>query len=184
MDDRIIMVSVVRDFSMYGNLVRDNENNKGAEFVVFDNRQSNETITVRYNSFLDSYDYSKDAWFVFLHEDCEVLESLKDALSSVPKDRIYGAIGCDDVYCKALSGLILNSDREGKSLCFLGSPVQGIKDLLTADCCFMAVHSRLVHTYNLLFFLFCFALAFLLRPDRAIEGSLSHPTPSQDMPKI
>ena len=151
MDDKIMMVSVVRDFSMYGNLVRENKNNRGAEFAVFDNRQSNEFITVRYNTILDSYDYSKGAWFVFLHEDCEMLEPIGDVLERLPKDRIYGVVGCRNAADARLTGYALNSDKSGGSLRFLGMPVKGLTEVLTTDCYCMAVHSSLVNKYNLRF---------------------------------
>ena len=67
--DTCVFVTVVRDRAMYARLVRDNPNNAGGEFVAFDNIAENLSVTVRYNSFLGSWEYSREAWFVFVHED-------------------------------------------------------------------------------------------------------------------
>ena len=64
-----VFVTVVRDKAMYDRLVKGNPNNAGAEFVAFDNLAENLPVTRRYNSFLEGWDYSRPAWFVFLHED-------------------------------------------------------------------------------------------------------------------
>ena len=51
-----VFVTVVRDKALYERLVRDNPNNAGGEFVMFDNLAENLSITARYNSFLDRWD--------------------------------------------------------------------------------------------------------------------------------
>jgi hypothetical protein len=54
----ITVISLVRDFKMYDKLIQTNPNTKGADFISFDNRPENKPISVRYNEFLNSYDYS------------------------------------------------------------------------------------------------------------------------------
>lgn len=149
--DEIVMVSVVRDMQMYERLVRGNRHCSNCRFVAFDNRQTNDRITNRYNFFFDSFDFKNDAWFVFLHEDCEMLEPIGDVLEQLPKDRIYGVVGCRKAFDARLTGYALNSDKSGGSLRFLGRPVKGLTEVLTTDCYCMAVHSSLVNKYNLRF---------------------------------
>ena len=97
MQDKVVFISVVRDFEMYDKLVRRNPYNEGAAFTCFDNRISNVGVATRYNSFLDSYDYSEPAWFVFCHEDWELNEDLRPKLSKLNKDSLYGPIGISSV---------------------------------------------------------------------------------------
>lgn len=148
---QIVLISVVRDFSMYERLVRNNKYCGECRFEIFDNRESNLSITVRYNSFLNSYDYSKDAWFVFLHEDFEFLCSLHKSLEKLDKNKIYGAIGIKDAETGLLVGCNLNSTKDGERLRFLGIPVKKPIKVLTADCDCMIVHSSLVNRCNLRF---------------------------------
>ena len=44
--------------------------------MAIDNNEENLPISARYNAFLDGYDYSNPAWFVFAHEDFELEELL------------------------------------------------------------------------------------------------------------
>ena len=73
-------ISVVRDFDLYNRVIANNPNLGDAQKIAFDNREENRPIPARYNEFLDGYDYSKPAWFVFCHEDFEPLESLEPLL--------------------------------------------------------------------------------------------------------
>jgi hypothetical protein len=148
---QILLVSVVRDFSLYGRLVSNNPNCEGCEFVSFDNRDSNLSITTRYNSFLSSYDYSKDGWFVFLHEDFEFLQPLHICLETLDKNNIYGAIGIKKAEYGLLIGCNLNSTKDGARLRFLGIPIKKPTKVLTTDCDCMVVHSSLVKRCNLRF---------------------------------
>lgn len=153
--DKFIFVSVVRDFDMYDRIVRNNPFNEGADFVFFDNRTSNVGVAERYNSFLDAYDYSEDAWFVFCHEDWEVREDLRPKLRRRSRKSLYGPIGMSTYvsggklfsfpmgYCRQTY-----RDGSGETECrgFLRS---GIVD--TFDCQCLMVHSSLVRKYSLRF---------------------------------
>ena len=63
------VVSVVRDSEMYDKCVKNNPHFHDCELVVQDNRVENKGIAERYNEFLNCYDYTHPAWFVFCHED-------------------------------------------------------------------------------------------------------------------
>jgi len=146
-----VFVAVVRDHDMYARLVKDNPNNAGGEFVAFDNLAENLSVTARYNSFLDSWDYSREAWFVFVHEDYEFLEPVGPLLEKVSRRCIYGTCGArsprpgDDVVWA------LNSNRDGSDLGLYGRPFRGQPTVLTADCNCLMVHSSLVREFGLRF---------------------------------
>jgi hypothetical protein len=149
--DTCVFVTVVRDHAMYARLVRDNPNNAGGEFVAFDNIAENLSVTVRYNSFLDSWEYSREAWFVFVHEDYEFLEPVGPLLANADRRCIYGTCGArstrpgDDVVWA------LNSNRDGTNLGLYGRPFPGTPTVLTADCNCLMVHSSLVREFSLRF---------------------------------
>ena len=146
-----VFVTVVRDRAMYSRLVRENPNNAGGEFVAFDNVLENKPITVRYNSFLDGWDYSRKAWFVFVHEDYEFLEPLGAVLDCVDTRSIYGTVGARSVRPGDDVLWALNSNRDGSELGLYGRPISSPVTVLTSDCNCMIVHSDLVRDYHLRF---------------------------------
>ena len=114
----MIIVSAVRDFTLYDKLIRNNPFCARAELVPFDNRVENLSITTRYNSFLDNYDYSKESWFVFCHEDWELKEDLANRLEHLDRGCLYGPIGCvlnDDIIFSLTKtkGRISHSAKDG-----------------------------------------------------------------------
>ena len=146
-----VFVTVVRDREMYDRLVRNNPNNAGAEFVAFDNLAENLPVTRRYNSFLEGWDYSRPAWFVFLHEDYEFLEPLGACLDRVDRRCIYGTVGARSTRPGDDALWALNSNRDGSELGLYGSPISAPVPVLTADCNCLIVHSDLVRDYSLRF---------------------------------
>lgn len=146
-----VFVTVVRDREMYGRLVANNPHNAGGEFVAFDNLAENLPITVRYNSFLDGWDFSRKAWFIFVHEDYEFLEPVGPLLERVDPGCLYGTVGArstrpgDDVVWA------LNSNRDGSDLGLYGRPFAGQPAVLTVDCNCLMVHSDLVRKCHLRF---------------------------------
>ena len=146
-----VFVTVVRDKAMYDRLVKGNPNNAGAEFVAFDNLAENLPVTRRYNSFLEGWDYSRPAWFVFLHEDYEFLEPLGACLDRVDPRCIYGTVGARSTRPGDDALWALNSNRDGSDLGLYGSPISAPVPVLTADCNCLIVHSDLVRDYSLRF---------------------------------
>lgn len=134
---------------MYDRLVRNNPNNVGAMFVVFDNNVENKTIPVRYNSFLESYDYSKEAWFVFCHEDFRFMEPLSSKLKLMDSAVIYGPMGQGPGL--RMTGMQVNSNRDGSAKAFVGAPCKVPTKVQALDCECLMVHSSLVAKYNLRF---------------------------------
>ena len=142
-------VSVVRDSQMYDRLVRNNPNNAGAKFVVYDNSVENSTIPSRYNSFIGSFDYSNPDWFVFCHEDFQFLEPLEPLLLGLPRDSIYGVFGAK-LRVPGV-GLQIDSCKDGSDMSFRGVPVKCPTSVDTVDCACLVVHSSLVAQYGLRF---------------------------------
>ena len=155
--DKLVVVTVVRDLAMYHRLVSGNPNLAGAVFAPEDNRAVNENITVRYNHFLDTYDYSQPAWFMFCHEDFEVMESLSVLLAQADKHTVYGPVGVltrirFDVYCQwCIQGLIEECDRTGVKPIPIGQSVPMGTRVETLDCQCLIVHSSLIAKTNMRF---------------------------------
>ena len=146
-----VFVAVVRDHDMYARLVKGNPSNAGGEFVAFDNLAENLSVTARYNSFLDSWDYSREAWFVFVHEDYEFLEPVGPLLAKADRKSIYGTCGARSTHPGDDIVWALNSNRDGTNLGVYGRPFRGQPTVLTSDCNCLMVHSSLVREFGLRF---------------------------------
>lgn len=152
----IVVISVVRDFDLYNRLVASNVFFRNAQFVTFDNRKDNKFISVRYNQFLDNYDYSQAAWFVFCHEDWELLEDLSARLEVADKGCLYGVIGTVFVpkknkYLLRSLGYVKNSDKKGENVRFYGRSCPVFTQVDTFDCQCLVVHSSLIAAHTLRF---------------------------------
>lgn len=156
-DDRLVVVSVVRQLDMHRKFFRTNQAFVGAEHVMIDNRKDNLPIPMRYNAFLGGFDYSRPAWILFAHEDFEVGESFISKLAGSDRDSLWGVIGGRrrSLFGFGISGhygSIIDADRShpgrydrvGKAV-RKGFPVE------TFDCCALIVHSSLVQRYGLRF---------------------------------
>ena len=150
MEDGIVYITVVRDFSMYSRCLQENANMYGARRVVFDNREKNEPITVLYNRFLDSYDYTMPAWFVFCHEDFSPDERIEDVMSGLPKDSLWGPIGAVTeirwgVFCRwrGVGGVTILG-KDGMAPASVGECVPNGFIAETLDYCCLVVHSSLI----------------------------------------
>ena len=157
-DTRVIFVTVVRDYALYDKYVRSNKNCKGVDFVYFDNNIKNTPISTHYNSYLDSYDYSQDAWLVFCHEDFEFLEDPRVILQGLDKNVLYGPIGHVRV---GIFGFGIQSVRGEVSITKKGDDTQKSwkigrrlkkpSKVETFDCCCLMVHSSLIQRLKLRF---------------------------------
>ena len=149
------IISVVRDFNMYNRLIKNNHfYDDDTSFIAFNNNIENLTIPTRYNSFLETYDYSNDDWFVFCHEDWELKENLKERLNKLDKNSLYGVIGATlnwNGLSKCTYGEIENSNKDGSGLIKYGNYNNELIEVGTFDCQCMIVHSSLIKKYNLRF---------------------------------
>lgn len=89
----MVVISVVRDFDLYEKLVKSNYFYGNAKFISFDNNNENIGISKRYNSFLESYDFNTEEWFVFVHEDWQLKQNLSKTIKNLDKNFIYGVCG-------------------------------------------------------------------------------------------
>jgi len=152
-----VVISVIRDFAMYERCVVPSAERCGCERIVLDNREKNERIPVLYNRFLDAFDYSNPAWFVFCHEDFEWMDDLKERFSTLPTDGIYGPVGVRyriehgwNVHVEAC-GSFLQTNKDGSSPIVFGREVPTGTPVKTLDCACLIVHSSLVERYGLRF---------------------------------
>ena len=152
-------ISVVRDFDLYNRVIANNPNLGDAQKIAFDNRAENRPIPARYNEFLDGYDYSKPAWFVFCHEDFEPLESLEPLLEGLSPVSVYGTIGCKPFWLLGLGvhvnlGIMMECRWDGAGSPWVCGKSWGCKwrpRVDTVDCCCLIVHSSLVEKFHLRF---------------------------------
>lgn len=151
--DKTVFISVVRDYGMYRKCVSENPHTREARCVDFDNRERNEAIPVCYNRFLDGYDFSDPAWFVFCHEDFQPLEPLSDHLERADLNTLYGPIGVVTrhrwrVYCH---GEIEACSRQGGNPKRIGHKAPMGTPVETFDCQCLIVHSSCVARHKLRF---------------------------------
>ena len=159
MTDPCILVSVVRDFCMYEKCIQGNPFVSDCTKHPIDNRPENNAISLCYNGFLDAFDYTRPAWFVFCHEDFQMKEPLLPHLSTLCPQKIYGPIGAVTrrrfgwYYQWQLVGRIQESSKNGSGTRTVGQtssrPEDSVAD--TLDCQCLIVHSSLVRDCALRF---------------------------------
>lgn len=151
------LISVVKDHNMYEFCQSSMAKDKTVIQHFFNNDKQNLPIPCRYNEFLNGYDYSQPAWFVFCHEDFEFQEPLEPLLSKLPTDALYGPIGCArkgifPFRHQVFLGKITEQNRNGTGTPWqVGQSVPALTPVETFDCCCMIVHSSLVEKYHLRF---------------------------------
>lgn len=157
-DSDIVIVTVVRDWMMYDRCLRLNRHCAGTVLVPLDNSKDNLAIPVRYNCFLESYNFSHEAWFVFCHEDFEFLEDLSGILAGLDRNVLYGPIGHVRVGMfgfgvQSVRGEIRQTDKRGADLAEprIGRRLKRPMKVDTFDCCCFMVHSSLIKRFGLRF---------------------------------
>lgn len=160
-EQRLIYVTVVRDFTFYDRFFINNPSVNEHTLYPIDNRADNLYITTRYNQFLDSYDYESEAWFIFCHEDFEVRKEIASLLSGLDKKTLYGPVGCRLVITKKTLfgnrtkslylGQVLCSDKDGANEFYEGQKIAAPERVDTVDCMCLIVHSSMVKETGLRF---------------------------------
>lgn len=150
----VYMVSVVRDYSMYGRCILDNPFCRDFRKYPLDNLRENLPITVRYNRWLDSFD-GDEGWIIFCHEDWKPLEDLVPILEKLDKGKLYGPIGsyveqCEHSDFQSLRGFVIQSRKDGSHVKQLHAMVDS-EEVDTVDCQCLMVHSSLLREYGLRF---------------------------------
>lgn len=153
----VVMVTVVRDFDRYDRLIAKNPFVAGIEKQIFDNNKENLPIPARYNQFLNNWDFSRAAWFVFLHEDFEIQEPLLEKLQALSPAAIYGPVGSRRFglggigWQQVLGGITERNRNDTGRVWMPGRAVKTGTRVETVDCCALIVHSSLVQRLNLRF---------------------------------
>lgn len=152
--EKVYIVSVVRNQTMYERCISSNKFLSGAEFVKMDNTEENVAISRRYNSFIDRLG-DQDCWIVFCHEDWMAEEPLVPCIQRLGKNRLYGNFGIHVEehgrfnYIVPFGGL-RQGDKCGKKL-YKNSGMNAAGRVGTFDCQFLTVHSSLIRQYGLRF---------------------------------
>ena len=155
--DKVVAISVVRDWAMYARCLKGNAFLSDAELCPLDNREQNEAIPVRYNQFLDARPSDEDAWYVFCHEDFQLLEPLAPLLADCDRDALWGPIGAATcvrfgVYHQwRLLGAVEECRKDGSNIRSIGEAVPRGTSVETFDCQCLIVHSSLVRRLELRF---------------------------------
>jgi hypothetical protein len=142
-----VIVSVVNDFAIYDRYIKKNPNVKDCCLEPLDNREKKDAVTVCYNRFLNSYDYSTPAWFVLAHQDFEFLEPLAPWIPQLKEDAIYGPYGAKTkryfgiYYHWMLSGQIYMSCRDGSNRFLTGNKAKLHEPTETFDGCCLFIYS-------------------------------------------
>lgn len=157
--ENIILISVVNDFNLFTKNIENNvfiKSQTNIKLFPYDNRETNEFISKRYNNFIENYDYTDSAWFIFCHTDWEPLEDINEVVNRLDKCNLYGLIGAkSDIfkgkYVTNYSGYCLERQRNGANLRVLDYPNPDQDAVDTLDCVALFVHSSLVKKYDLRF---------------------------------
>lgn len=158
------IISVVNDYAIFDEVVKNNKNLAGLEIKDYDNREENIPIPKRYNDFIEEKvaASTEDFWVIFIHQDFGFLNDINSILKRLDKNSIYGAIGATlykgfffgkGGFKKSVSvswGSILqgNNDFNFKKY---GNRVLFQKTVDTVDCCCVMIHSSLINKYGLRF---------------------------------
>lgn len=151
------IISVARDFDTYAMCVARNPFLDDVERITIDNRQKNESIPLCYNRFLDEYDYAKESWFIFCHEDFEFQEDLIPQLRRFDKDSLHGVVGAArkgfaGFGMQVIYGNMTEINRDGSGAEWSpGRKICHPVEVETFDCCCLIVHSTLVQKHGLRF---------------------------------
>ena len=155
-----IVVSVVRDFAMYDKCIAKNQFVSNCLLEPIDNREYNEYISVCYNRMVEKF-ADANSWLIFCHEDFQFLEDPTSLLEKADKNSIYGPIGGVlkkrfhplflEVWEGSFCGSILESEKDGSSVCEVGASVSIGTLVETLDCQCVIVYSSLFAKYGLRF---------------------------------
>lgn len=157
---KVVFVSVFTDVDLYTRCVLENPFVKGNAHIGtrgYDNSVDNQPIAARFNQFLNNWDESQEAWFVFCHSDWEVLEDLTPKLDRLDKAVLWGPIGAKllkygDQWRQVYCGTIQERSRDGtvtRTVWNRHSETGTSVDTFDAQC--VIVHSSLVKKFGLRF---------------------------------
>lgn len=158
---KITFISVVNEDLIYKKCILENKfikDNPDIETVRLSNLEDNKFISVRYNQFIENYDFSSEAWLIFCHSDWEIGEDILPRLDSLNRDSLYGPIGTiitqnnGGVIYQERRGRIYDRKRDGSNLRLMECyNIENGAEVDTFDCQCLIVHSSLIKKYSLRF---------------------------------
>ena len=156
------IVTVVKDFELYEESIKNNEFMKDCNLVTYDNSQEDISITQRYNDFLENHlkNISPTDWIIFCNQGFSFLEDFKKIITNLEPNCIYGVMGAKNKRkfswrrfkfineVVKVGGVITDPDyvpqkRSGKD--------QKIKQVENIDSCCMIVNAELLQDFHLTF---------------------------------
>lgn len=152
-----VVISVSRDPVIYSRCIVNNPYVGSLDRIVIDNREENAPIPVCYNRFLDGYDYSQEAWFVFCHEDFELREDISSLLAMWDHLALHGVVGgarrgFAGFGMQVIYGNMTEQRRDGAGgEWHVGRHIERATEVEAFDCCCLMVHSSLINKYGLRF---------------------------------
>ena len=155
----IYIVTTVNDENIYNICINSNICLKKNNVCIksYSNIAENIPVPVRYNSFLNSFDYNTDAWICFCHPDWEILEDINNVVKDFDINSIYGPIGVKlntykEKYIVDVCGYCEERYRDGRYFRCVDKILDSDKkNVDTLDCQAVFVHSSLIDKYNLRF---------------------------------
>ncbi|MDD5727046.1 MAG: hypothetical protein PHV59_00645 [Victivallales bacterium] len=92
---KVYIVTVVKDFDLYEESIKNNEFMKGCTLVTYDNSLEDISITQRYNDFIENHlkDISPRDWIIFCNQGFSFLEDFRPLLNTLEPNNIYGIMG-------------------------------------------------------------------------------------------
>lgn len=154
---RAIAISVSINPALYSRCIGGNPYASSLERVKIDNRKKDEPIPVCYNRYLEKYDYSHDAWFVFCHDDFELKEDIVPLLDGLDLSALHGVVGgarrgAAGFGMQVIYGNMTEKRRDGEGMEWsVGRHVEKATEVEAFDCCCLIVHSSLIKKYDLRF---------------------------------
>jgi len=156
------IVTVVKDFDLYEESIKNNEFMKDCDLVAYDNSSEDISITQRYNDFLENHlkNISPTDWIIFCNQGFSFLEDFKELVKSLEPNAIYGVMGAQnrrkfswrrfrflDEIVK-VGGVVMDKDyvpqkRSGKD--------RKLKQVENIDSCCMIVNAELLQDFHLNF---------------------------------
>ena len=159
---KIHIVTVVKDFELYEESIKNNEFMKDCNLTTYDNSKEDISITQRYNDFLENHlkKISPTDWIIFCSEGFSFLEDFKGLIKKLEPNAIYGVMGAKIKrkfswrHFKFLNeivkvgGVISDKDYVHQKR---SSRDQKLKPVENIDSCCMIINAELLQDFHLTF---------------------------------
>ena len=159
---RFHIVTVVKDFELYEESIKNNEFTKDCDLITYDNSKEDISVTQRYNDFLENHlkKIAPNDWIVFCNQGFKFLEDFKEIILGLEPNSIYGVMGAKtkrkfswkrfkflDEIAK-VGGIIKDENHVPKQR---SRKEQKIKLVENIDSCCMIINAELLQDFHLNF---------------------------------